>query len=194
MLHAKILEGELFDPLTGKRNEERAASIRKSVFPMLGSGAPPDAVMWLSLVTTNALHQQGDVEWDGVNQNGFTMGPVVKKMFGGSANNLSGTGSIHAISLSVYLADSNDTALYKSKGGLQLAQKLKFTPAPYGSYAPNETEAIDLAPRELFQDLSREVPAVHAALRDLVLTPEALALERNPDGDDAKAKGRKRKT
>ena len=191
VLHAKFMEGDLFDPLTGKRDEERATTIRKSVFPLLGAGTPPDAVMWIALAPASAMHQQGDAEWDGVSQSGFTLGPVVKKLFGGSANALAGTGSVKAISLSVYLADRNDTALYKAKGGLQLAQKLKFTPAAYGSYAPNETDPIDLSPGELFQDPSREQPAVHAALRDLVLTPEALALELNPP-KDAKAKSKKK--
>lgn len=183
-LRAKILEGDLYDPLTGKRDEERAAAIRKSVFPLLSSGAPPDAVMWIALLQTSALHQQGDVEWDGVNQSGFTMGPVVKKtalFFGGSANLQAGTGSIKAITLSVYMADRNDIALYQGRGGLQLAQKLKFTPAAYGSYGPNDTDAIDLAPGELFRDPSREQPSVHAALRELVLTPEALTAELHPD-------------
>ena len=40
-------------------------------------------------------------------------------------------------------------------------------------------------------DLSREKPAVHAALRDLVMTPEALLDELNPDPKKAKKKAKK---
>jgi len=192
VLHAKMLESSLYNPLTGKRDEERAGAIRKSVFPLLGGGSLPDAILWISLTRTGALHQQGDVEWDGVNQNGFTMGPVVKKFFGGSALAGAGTGAVQVSSIAVYLADVKDTELYRSRGGLQLLQKLKFTPAAYGSYQPNDTDAIDLAPGELFQDAAREQPAVHAALRDLVLTPDELDAELNPGAKkDPKKKSKK---
>jgi hypothetical protein len=45
---------------------------------------------------------------------------------------------------------------------------------------------VDLAPTELFHDIAREQPAVHAALRDLVLTKEQLDLELQPHASRAR--------
>ncbi len=192
VLRTKLRESSLFDPLTGKRDEARASAVRKSVFPLLGAGNPPDATLWIALVRTTAQHRKGDVEWDGVDQSGFTMGPVVRSLFKGSAVEGSGAGGIKAISLQAFLVDAEDNHLYRGRGGLQLTQKLKLTLAPYGSYQPNITDAIDLGASELFLDPAREKPAVHVTLRDLSLTPEALLAEIGP-GPSVK-KGAKKKT
>jgi hypothetical protein len=182
---------ELFDKFTGKRDDAKASAIRKSVFTSLGITPAPDAMMWVGLTKTGAIHRWGDVEWDGVKQSGITLGPVVEKMFGGSANMNAGSGGIDAVSLTTYLADANDTPLYRGRGGLQLIQRLKVVPATY--YSGGRGEPEDLAPTELFRDTTRELPAVHAALRYLVMTPEALDAELNP-AKAAAAKKKKKKT
>ena len=186
MLLAGLEKVELYDKFTGKRDEAKASAIRKSVFSSLGMTPAPDAILWVGVTKSTAIHRWGDVEWDGVSQSGITLGPVVQKMFGGSANTSAGSGGIDAISLTTYLADANDTPLYRGRGGLQLTQKLKVIAATY--YSGGRGEPEDLAPTELFRDQARELPAVHAALRHLVLTPEALALELNPPKDSKKKK------
>ncbi|HET9473017.1 MAG TPA: hypothetical protein VFO82_03935 [Steroidobacteraceae bacterium] len=189
MLLEGLLKVELYDKFTGKRDDSQASAIRKSVFNSLGITPAPDAIMWVGFVKTGAIHRWGDVEWDGVSQSGISLGPVVKKMFGGSADLNAGSGGIDAVSLNTYLADANDTPLYRGRGGLQLIQRLKVIPATYTS--GGRGEPVDLAPSELFREQAREQPAVHAALRELVMTPEALALELNPPKDSKKTRKKK---
>ena len=160
--------GGLFDPLTGKFNDVRASEMRKSVFAGLGMTPPPDAILWLGLKQVIAQHSWGDVEWDGVSQSAITLGPVKKKFFGGTGVPQSGEGSVKAVSLTAQMRDANDQLLYESGGGIQLLEQLR-----------GENLAA-LAPAELFIDATREQPAVHAALRDLVLTAEQLEAELNP--------------
>ena len=191
VLLAKMMESQLFDPLTGKRDEARATEIRKSVFRSLGTAQPPDAILWLSLVRSSVLQKMGDVAWDGVEQNAFTRGPVIHKFWSGTAVAGAGSSSIAASSINMYMTDANDTVMYQSRGGIELLQGIKVNT----SYGYNQTkfdsDTVDLAESELFHDLSREKPAVHAALRDLVMTPEALQDELNPDPKKAKKKARK---
>jgi hypothetical protein len=191
VLLAKMLESQLFDPLTGKRDEARATEIRKSVFRNLGTAQPPDAILWLSLVRSPAMQKMGDVAWDGVEQNAFTRGPVVHKFWSGTAVVGAGTSSISASSINMYMTDADDTVLYQSRGGLELLQSIKVT-TNYGyNQTKSDSDTVDLAENELFRDPAREKPAVHAALRDLVLTPEALQDELNPDPKKSKKKAKK---
>jgi hypothetical protein len=195
VLLTKMMESQAFDPLTGKRDEARVTETRKSVFKNLGTDTPPDAIVWLNVVKTSALQKGGDVDWDGVEQNAFTRGPVIRKFWSGSAVPGAGTGGIAVSSLNVYISDAADTPLYQGRGGIEVLQSIKVTPRyTYGATA-FDSENIDLAPSELFKDQSREKPAVHAALRDLVLTPEALDAELNPDPKAAQKaeKARKKK-
>jgi hypothetical protein len=77
-------------------------------------------------------------------------------------------GSIRALSLHVMLRSAADVEQYDGQGGVQLLQVMK---------ADN---LVDIAPTELFQDPARDQLAVHAALRELVLTPEQIQREDHP--------------
>ena len=177
----KLLSSQVFDPLTGKRDAARVTEIRKSVFKDLGTELP-DAILWLGVESFMALQREGDVEWDGVNQNAFTRGPVKKSWWvpSGTANPMAGQGSIKVSSFTAYMTDANDTVLYRSRGGIEVLQNLKL------SY--NDAQTADLAPSELFSDPFRETAAVRVALQDLVLTPEALYAPKNPDPKKDKKK------
>jgi hypothetical protein len=124
----------------------------------------------VQMVPTVVQHHWGDVQWDGVNQSAITLGPVhsAPHLFGGTNNPSSGDGGLRAASLLVQLRNADDALLYENRGGVQLLQQL------------NGKTPVDLAPTELFHDIAREQPAVHAALRDLVLTKEQLDLELHP--------------
>jgi hypothetical protein len=191
LLFTKMMQSQVFDPLTGKRDDARVTEIRKSVFKELGADSPPDAILWLSLIKTSALQKSGDVEWDGVDQNAFSRGPVVRKFWSGSGVPGAGVGGIAVSSLFVYLTDANDTTLYRARGGLEILQSIKVTPRYTYGGTSFDAENIDLAPGELFLDPARERPAAHAALRDLVLTPEALQAELDPKPE--KGQGKKKK-
>ena len=116
-------------------------------------------------------------------------GPGHQEVLEGSGNPQAGSGGVTALSLSVYLADGNDTGLYRSRGGVQLLQKLKFIPPTYTT--GGRGEPVDLAPGELFHDPERERASAHYALRDLVMEPEALQAEVNPAPPGTKKKKKK---
>jgi hypothetical protein len=160
--------GGMYDPVTGVLDTERLSQFRRSVFRYVGMAPPPDAILWVQLVRTVAEHNFGDVQWDGVSESAIDLGPVRKALLGGSRNAMVGNGAVVALSLRTQLRDANDVLLYDSRGGIQLLQQLK------GKKPEN------LAPTELLQDATRERPAVHAALRDLVLTPEKIDAEQHP--------------
>jgi len=187
-LVSHMLEVSLFDPYTGRRNEQGLTDARRAVARSLGIKPVPDAILWVSVVNRSAMHREGDVVWDGVSQDAITLGPVTKHRIFFSLEPLRnvGQGSIQALSVQTYLADANDTPLYKSRGGIEVAQRIV---QPRGNYYQSQVvEPIDLGPTDLFQHPERATTAVHIALRELVLTPEALAAELHPPDENENAK------
>ncbi|HUK01071.1 MAG TPA: hypothetical protein VLW26_02220 [Steroidobacteraceae bacterium] len=162
-------QGPFFDPYTGERDEAKVIKLRQSVYAGLGLDPAPDAVLISGFTKVQAPHMWGDAEWDGVSQSGVDLGPVRKKLFGGSANVGAGEGSLQALSFYVTLRDMQDTELYDTRGGIQLLQQLRGK------------EKTNLTPGEMFKDPSRDEPAVHAAFRELVLTPEQIDAELHPE-------------
>ncbi len=152
----------MYDPMTGVLNTARVSELRKGVFTHLGISPAPDAILWVQLIPAFTQHHWGSVVWDGVSQSAITLGPIEH------VNSFAGEAGIRALSLLVQLRDPEDALMYEGRGGIQLLQQLKGK------------ELVNLAPTELFQDKTRDQPAVHAALRDLVLTPEQLDSELHP--------------
>jgi hypothetical protein len=152
----------MYDPMTGVLNTARVSELRKGVFTHLGISPAPDAILWVQVIPTFTEHHWGSVTWDGVSQSAITLGSIEH------VNSFVGEAGIRAMSLLVQLRDADDMLLYEGRGGVQLLQQLKGK------------ELVNLAPTELFQDKTRDQPAVHVALRDLVLTPEELDRELHP--------------
>jgi hypothetical protein len=157
---------KLYDPYTGVRDEGHFVATRKAVFTNLGV-APPDAILWPSLQRTIAQHNRGDAKWDGVSQSATTLGPATNSIWLSPAAQQAGAGNIPAVSLRVQLADAQDRELYTARGGIQLLAQMKG----------NKPQT--LTPEELFQDQGREGPAVHAALRSLVMSEVEIQRELN---------------
>jgi len=184
LLSRKVFALQLFDPYTGKPNEAGFSEARKALFHSSELGPAPDAILWVRLAPTYTMQRNGDAYWDAVSQNAVTLGPVknlatVRKLWNWSNSNSPGASSIKAASLEVLLTDASDATLYRARGGIHLAEKLdlKFPSRP------------DRVPRDvMFQDEARLDNAVHVALRDLVLTPEALATEVNGAGRSVPSK------
>lgn len=176
----KIHGAKIFDPYTGKRNEQLLNDARKSVLDELKLDKKPDAMIWLSVKKTVVQHKGGDVEWDGANQSGLDLGPVRQGFWKGSFNGMAGNGAVSATSFNVFVADADSNRLYESAGGVELLQKLDLkVDYRYGSQTGRATP-VDRAPSELFQDASRINASVHNALRELVMTPEELDAELHP--------------
>lgn len=179
MLQSKSLEARLFDPYSGKFDEPRASQVRVAVFQAVGGANPPDAILWVKVVTTTAFQRNANAVWDGGNQNALTRKPVPPGVLTGIDwwTMTRGAGGIQASSVEVRLVDHADRLLYESRGGLELLQTLRTNYLAGGAIY---LEPVDLAPAEFFRDGSREPPAIHAALRELVMTPEAALAETTP--------------
>ena len=151
--------GGIFDPVTGALETARLSAVQRQAFASLEITPPPDAVLWVQVVPTNAQHHWGNVQWDGASESAITLGPVRPGplLFGGTERPQVGDGVIHAASLTVALIDGNDHGLYANRGGIELLQQLKTNKAH-----------VDLAPGELLRDEKRNEAAVAAALHDLV--------------------------
>lgn len=170
----QLMQVQIFDPYTGKRDEAAISAASKAAIDSLGLIPAPDAVLWMSVVRTAAMQRLGDAVWDGADQNALTMAPVKKigklaAHFRFSMYSAPGWSTIPATSLQLRLADSSDSLLYMSRGGIQLLERIMSNTV--------RGEPEPLKDSELFQDAMRDRQAVHLALRDLVLTPEALAAE-----------------
>jgi hypothetical protein len=155
----------------------------KSVFAGLAMTPPPDALMTVALLKVRAPQTWGTAEWGGTQQDALTLGKVVKgpKLFGGSSNPNAGEGSVGASAVRVLLRDPANTTLYDAIGGIELLQQLSLTQQfsyPQTTYVQKLT---DRAPQELFQDETRDQHAVHAALRELVMSPAEIVAENQPE-------------
>ncbi|MEY4588537.1 MAG: hypothetical protein RL497_613 [Pseudomonadota bacterium] len=169
----------LFDPNTGKYDEERVGSIRKKAITALNI-TPDTKLIYPVIEGTRAEYKNGIARWDGVNQNVFTLEPEKKRSFFDSTH-ASGEGSIRASSLTILLRDSEDKLLYSDQGGIEILEQME------------NQKAVTRAPSELFIDQSRELPAVRKALRALLKTEEEIKEEENP-GKKKKKEKRTRNT
>lgn len=172
---AKMLASNLYDPYTGRRDEAKTEQIRKAVNKEIVDGKSLDAIIWLRVVRSSVLQRNARVEWDGVKQTVLTYGDTTPKPLFAPASTNAGTGSIAASSISVHMVDANDAVLYESQGGLALLEALRITPPT--PYRTGKAEPMDLGPNVSFLDPGHEQAAVHAAFRDLVMTPEAIQAE-----------------
>jgi hypothetical protein len=160
------LSSGIYDSATGALNVAALTELRKGVFTHLGITPAPDAILWVQVVPNvaqwHALYGSAVVRWDSAEQKAGPIIPCYRPC------TFSTDGSIRTTSLDVQLRNPDDVLLYESRGGIEILQQLKGN------------QLVNLAPTELFQDSSREQPAVHAALRDLTLTPEQLDRELHP--------------
>ena len=168
-------EARPFDPFTGTLDEARKSEGRKAALRALGADRV-DSILWLSIERTTAIKRYGVAEWDGVEQRVPIAGPVRKKPSLIPIDiNSTGIRSMPANSIHVSLTNGEDIPLFESRGGLQVLQWLEVTPL-LGS-APPVIVHKDLHPNAQFGYDKSQAKAVHAALRHLSMSPEALAAE-----------------
>ncbi|MFM2287187.1 MAG: hypothetical protein RL684_330 [Pseudomonadota bacterium] len=162
--------GGLFDPYTGKVDEQRLAGIRKELFTSLKLEPAPDAILWPALQRRMAMHSGGNARWDGASQNAVSLGPIERGFLGEKSAGINGEGAVAAVSFAATLRGADDRLLYNGRGGIQVTSQLKPGHDP-----------VDLAPAELFRDAARDSAAVHVALRALAMDPAALDHEVHPE-------------
>ncbi len=172
-----------YNPLTGAQDPVKVADMMRTIFAGLAMAPPPDALMTIVLLKVRAPQKWAIAEWEGAEQDALTLGPVVKgpKLFGGSSNPNAGEGSVGASALRVILRDPANVTLYDATGGIELLQQLSLTSSMSYRQITYAQKLTDRAPQELFQDESRERHAVHAALRELVMTPAEITAESQPE-------------
>ncbi len=127
LLARNLSQAHLFDPYTGARDDAKANAIREAAISSLGIDPAPDAILWIGLARSMALHRMGDVEWDGVNQSGFTLGPVrTRQTEGNTAKAFSGSAGIPALSITTYLADAQGNRLVQLAGRAASAAEIEI--------------------------------------------------------------------
>jgi hypothetical protein len=157
--------GGLYDPTTGHIDAVKAGEIRRGLFSAVELAPAPDAMLWVQIVREVQDQKGGNVYWDGVSQSAVDLGPAHSSFTAALQMPATGESSVKVASLELQLRDANDQLLYDARGGIQVLQQLK------------DKIRIDLPPDELFKDTTREQPAVHAALRELALSPSQIANE-----------------
>ena len=114
------------------------------------------AVVYPSVVLTNAAFAQGTAKWDGVTDKVTTAKGVFGTLFDPSSGYI---GELSALSLSIRIADADDRTLFEEPGGIQVIEKYsggRLSPVPEP---------------ELFSDAAKDASAVETALRPLAAAP-----------------------
>jgi len=145
--------GGLFDPATGKLAQAKLDRLYESVFGTLKERFHADAVLGPQFKTTSAKFSSGRATWDGVHQ-------TMTKGFWGAMAGGNSYGSIPAISLIVFIADSQGNDLFVNGGGLQVAVKLGAN-----------SKFVEVPQDELFANQERNAGAVREALEGLAEPP-----------------------
>jgi beta-barrel assembly-enhancing protease len=172
-------ESASFDVYTGARLGNSLETLReRALAQLVAEDQPIDAIVYADIVRTSAPHQAEDAKWDGIKQNAVDLGTWKKRGFF-EGTQLTGFGRMPALSLRLLIVDRNNEVLFVNRGGIQLLRQVinrKLEPVPQAQ--------VLTAPEH-------DVEAVRVALRPLLLTPEQLDAELNPE--KARKKERERK-
>ena len=140
----------IFDPMTGKRDQQKYKTAREHTLRELASRTKADGLLDFAVVPVKAGFRLNVASWHGTSEDLVPGGVFTAVLIGGS------NGTVGALSLGVTLSDINDVEMYTNVGGIQVLSKLSF-----GSFKP--------VPRnELFADEERNRKAVEIALNPLI--------------------------
>jgi hypothetical protein len=140
-----------YDPVTGRRDEEKVKSVRLQVYQELKTKFNVDAVLFSRVNVVGAELDHDTAKWDGTSEG------AGRKKFWKAVLGESHSGTVPALSLQVFLFDTDDIELYVNSGGIQVLEKV----GPGGTFDP--------VPREqLFSKEERNTRAVRLALNPLL--------------------------
>jgi hypothetical protein len=143
--------GGTYDPVTGKADQAKAASIRLEFYRTMRDRYDANAVLF-SAVGVVAAPLQGDVaRWHGASQNAGRK-RLLKALLGQGHS-----GTIPALSLFVNLSALDDADLYDNAGGIRVLSKI----GPFGGVE-------ELQRAEMFTDQEKNTHAVRLALYPLL--------------------------
>jgi hypothetical protein len=171
-IRTKMVEqsGGLFDPKTGKPDEEKNKAVHTRILNEIHGQFHADAVLYPTFGTFKVDFRNGMASWHGTmepigqGRDNMTLNWFEELFLGPSRNSYGATG---AISLGVLIEDMKQAELYKKWGGIQLLAKVNAS-----FFA---SDFVNVPADSLLQNQARNAHAVDFALADL-MKPEASAV------------------
>jgi len=142
--------GGFFDPLTGKRDEQKYKTVREHTLREVGFKTKADALLDFAIAVVKANFGANRASWNGTTEELVPGGALTAFLIGGSS------GTVGALSLFVALSDLNGVNMYANAGGIQLLSKL------------SGRNFVTVPRHELFADEERNRQAVNIALNPLI--------------------------
>jgi hypothetical protein len=146
---ARAKQGGIFDPMTGKRDEERAKAAKAAALAELKARFGADALLRAYLDVRAVRFSADTARWDGVEESVATSG--WKKLL------VSHSGRVPALSVIVALDAMDGRTLYLNGGGLHVIQKIDAA-----------GRGVPVPQKELFGDDARNWRAVRLAIDPLL--------------------------
>lgn len=138
--------GGIFDPITGKRDEQKIKAVRGYLLEELRTKHQADALLHPIVQVVEAKFQAGHARWHGATE------PVIPEGFWNAFLMGDSQGTTSALSLYVTIEDTNGTDIFIQAGGIQLLAKVtsvrRFTPIPQSQLLANADRnkaAVELA-------------------------------------------------
>ncbi len=145
----------LYDPITGKRDDARAAEIRKRVVTELESRHQADAVLLPRMIVSNALLSGCFARWNGIEQQIDGCNAAGEKL----------RGKISVLSLLVTIEGRDGRVLFRNAGGIQPGVRLNTD-------APGAAQFDKLEEEQILTDRAKNRIAVAVALSPLLQKPK----------------------
>ena len=136
-----------YDPRTGARDQEKLKAFRMDVYRELKARFAIDALLFSRLAVVEAKLERDKARWDGTSEG------ASRKGFWKAVLGVSHSGTIPALSLQLFLLDTDEGELYVNSGGIQVLGKVD----PAGNFNAVSRE-------QLFSRADRNVRAVNLAL------------------------------
>jgi hypothetical protein len=142
--------GGFFDPMTGKRDEQKYKTVREHTLREVGSKTKADALLDFAVVGVKTNFAANRASWHGTTEYLVQGGALTAFLIGSSS------GTVGALSLFVALSDINGVNMYTNAGGIQVLSKL------------SGRNFVTVPRHELFADEERNRQAVNIALNPLI--------------------------
>ena len=164
---AKTALGGVYDPMTGRPNNDKVRAYREYIANEYRHDHPVDAWLRVRVVERLAPTVNGTATWDGVSDSSTGRTGFVSYMVSNAAS-----GHVPALSLSVQLSAADGRVLYEGLGGLQV---LRYV---HGIAGHVEMPAVD--PAFIMHDAARDERALGIALDPLARGEQAKAQAEPP--------------
>ncbi|MBN2087613.1 hypothetical protein JW758_04665 [Candidatus Peregrinibacteria bacterium] len=138
--------GGLFDPLTGKVDENKMATLRQQAIEKMKNKFFIDGYVFINFTIASAIFEKSEASWDGVMD--ISTGYNSKFVYPNAH------GRMPALSLLIIINDLDENILYRNAGGIHLLKYIH--PAGY---------FVDVPIDDLFADKTKDIRAVNAAMK-----------------------------